>query len=114
MRIRTPLRGREEVKDQQLDHPQDMTERSHSAPAASGLVDQDQRCPWLRKSTVRRPKRLVVQPHADPRQLESVLVLDREIRRAFRELTSGSPAARQKRLKGSSIPSLDSHTTPVT
>ena len=60
--------------------------------------------PWLCKDTVRRLKRLVVRPQADLRQLESVLVRDREIRRAFRESTSGSPAARQERLKCSSIP----------
>src|SRR5215468_5969725 len=100
MRIGTPLRGSEEVKGRHLDHSQDMAERSHGTRAASGLVDQGRRCSWLRKSTVRRPKRLVVQAQANLGQLESVLVLDWEIRRAFRERTSGSAAARQERLKG--------------
>jgi hypothetical protein len=54
---------------------------------------------WVRKNNVRRPKRLLVQPQGDLRLLGHELVLDREIRRDFRESTSGSPAARQERLK---------------
>ena len=63
--------------------------------------------PGLCKDTVRRLKRLVVRPQADLRQLGPVPVREGETRRAFRESTSGSPAARQERLKMSSIPNLD-------
>ena len=60
--------------------------------------------PRLCKDTVRRPKRLVVRPQADLRQLGPVAVREGETRRAFRESTSGSPAARQEPMKCSWIP----------
>jgi hypothetical protein len=60
--------------------------------------------PWLCKDTARRPRRLVVRPPAELRRLESVPVREGEICRAFRESTSGSPAAGQERWKCSSTP----------